>query len=52
MATFTEPKRIKIYVPRPPSQREYAPKSTDPGQRISWTRSVGYAATETRTGTI
>ena len=52
MATFTEPKRIKTYVPRPPSQREYAPKSTDPGQRISWTRSVGYAATETRTGTI
>jgi hypothetical protein len=43
---------IKTYVPKAPTQRAYVPKPTDPGQRVSWTRTVGYATTQTRTGTI
>ncbi len=49
---LTSQPRIKPYVPKAPAQRAYAPKSADPGQRITWTRSAGYATTETRTGII
>ena len=51
-ARLTEPKPVRTYVPKPPSQRAWTPQATDPGQRITWTRSVSYATTETRTGTI
>ena len=44
--------KIKTYVPKPPAQRAYTPKPADPGQRISWIRSVGYTSSESRTGTI
>jgi hypothetical protein len=35
-----------------PAQRGYAPRSTDPGQRVTWTRGLGYGQSETRTGTV
>jgi hypothetical protein len=44
--------RIKTYVPKAPAQRAYTPKATDPGQPITWTRSVDYTSTVTRTGTV
>jgi hypothetical protein len=43
---------IRTYVPKPPPQRTYVPKPADPGQRVTWSRTIGYATTETRTGTI
>jgi hypothetical protein len=47
----TQP-RIKTYVPKAPAQRAYMSKASDPGQCITWTRSIGYTSTEARTGTI
>jgi hypothetical protein len=43
---------IRTYVPKAPSQRDWTPRPADPGQPISWTRTVGFATTESRTGTI
>lgn len=49
---LTQPAMIRLRPRKPPAQRDYAPNPADPGQRVTWTRSVGYATTETRTGTI
>lgn len=53
--TAAELGRTKMIVLRPhkaPARREYMPKPAGPGQRISWTRTAGYASTEERTGEI
>jgi hypothetical protein len=49
---LTVSKPIKTYAAKAPARRAYVPRPTDPGQRVSWTRTVGYATNQTRTGTI
>lgn len=46
--------RITLKPQRAPSQRAYAPKATDAGQRITWTSSgdYGYARSHERSGEI
>jgi hypothetical protein len=52
MTKITAQPKTRAYVPKPPSQRAYAPKASDPGQRITWTGSVGNGSTQERSGII
>jgi len=52
VAALKAPEMIRLRPRKPPAQRDYAPKPADPGQSISWARTVGYGRTEQRTGTI